>query len=164
MPTQPATLITKFSAKAVMLTALLSPGVFMVANAQDTASGAAASASDHATAGDDDAAPCNTQDECVKVAQQYRKAAEQGDADAQYRLGLLYYNGAGVAKDTTQAISWLRKSAEQGNADAETTLGWMYEHGDGVAKDTKQAARWYFKAIQHGSYMAQELFMKLPDK
>ena len=46
----------------------------------------------------------------------YRKAAEQGDAAAQYNLGVIYYNGEGVTQDYAEAVKWYRKAAEQGYA------------------------------------------------
>ena len=48
----------------------------------------------------------------------YRKAAEQGDAEAQYNLGLAYWLGDGISEDKPQAVYWWSKAAEQGNADA----------------------------------------------
>jgi hypothetical protein len=52
----------------------------------------------------------------------YRKAAEQGDARAQFALGLAYYLGEGVPKDYTEGIKWNRKAAEQGNGGAKDFL------------------------------------------
>ena len=52
----------------------------------------------------------------------YRKAAEQGDADAQYNLGVCYANGYGLQKDLTQAMFWFRKAADQGHAKAREAL------------------------------------------
>jgi len=52
----------------------------------------------------------------------FRKAAEQGDAEAQYCLGCAYSNGDGVAEDEDLSSKWLRKAAEQGNADAQCAL------------------------------------------
>ena len=46
----------------------------------------------------------------------YRKAAEKGDAKAQYKLGVCYADGEGVSKDLKQAVYWWKKSAEQGYA------------------------------------------------
>ena len=43
----------------------------------------------------------------------YRKAAEQGDAEAQFNLGLMYADGEGVPKDYAEAVKWYRKAAEQ---------------------------------------------------
>ena len=46
----------------------------------------------------------------------YRKAAEQGYAEAQLRLGACYASGEGVIQDLVQAVYWARKSADQGNS------------------------------------------------
>src|SRR5262249_41659138 len=54
---------------------------------------------------------------------QFKKAAEQGYAPAQYSLGSIYTRGQGVAKDEAQAVAWFRKAAEQGHAQAQDSLG-----------------------------------------
>ena len=51
-----------------------------------------------------------------------RKAAEQGDAGAQYNLSVCYRKGEGVLRDMGQAVGWLRKAAEQGHAQAQEVL------------------------------------------
>ena len=55
----------------------------------------------------------------AKAAVWYRKAAEQGNAGAQYMLGEMYCWGQGVERSLQLAAKWYLKSAEQGNADAE---------------------------------------------
>jgi TPR repeat protein len=80
----------------------------------------------------------------------FRKAADQGDGQAEYRLGDIY---TGI--DQTQAIFWLRKAAEQGVSLAEITLGGDYENGFGVPQDNAQAAQWYRKAADQGNINAQ---------
>lgn len=52
----------------------------------------------------------------------FRKAAEQGDAVAQYELGYMYYKGYGIEKSLLWAMVWARKSADQGNLDARILL------------------------------------------
>ena len=52
----------------------------------------------------------------------YRLAAEQGDADAQYNLGVMYDKGRGVPQDYKTAVKWYRLAAEQGFAPAENVL------------------------------------------
>ena len=54
------------------------------------------------------------------------RLADQGDAFAQYDLGVMYANGQGVPQDYAQAVAWYRKAADQGNAAAQTNLGVMY--------------------------------------
>ncbi|MBZ5616648.1 MAG: rhomboid family intramembrane serine protease [Acidobacteriia bacterium] len=57
----------------------------------------------------------------------YRKAAELGDAHAQYYLGMSYEaGGEGLPKDTGQALYWFRKLAEQGDADSLNNVAWEY--------------------------------------
>ena len=52
-----------------------------------------------------------------------RTKAEQGDKEAQYSLGHIYYTGEIVSKDIVEAVKWLRKAAEQGDARAQFSLG-----------------------------------------
>jgi TPR repeat protein len=53
----------------------------------------------------------------------YQKAADQGDAGAQYNLGEMYQYGVGVAQDHKQAVYWTQKAADQGHKTAERKLG-----------------------------------------
>ena len=55
--------------------------------------------------------------------------AEQGDAEAQISLGIMYDYGRGVPEDDTEAVKWYRKAAEQGVAKAQYNLGVMYTNG-----------------------------------
>ncbi len=78
---------------------------------------------------------------------EWRPLAEQGDAMAQYNLGLVYAKGQGVAQDYGEAVKWYRKAAEQGNAMAQSALGFMYGTGKGVAQDYVQAHVWANLAV-----------------
>lgn len=80
-----------------------------------------------------------------------KKGAEKGDAEAQYKLGLHYADGRGVAKNYEEALKWFRKSAKKGNAHGQFELGYLYETGRGVEKDQKEAMRWYKKAAEQGN-------------
>jgi len=80
----------------------------------------------------------------------YRKSANQGDALAQLRLGILYFNGKGVKKDFKQAVMWCRKSAEQGDANAQYFLGLMYLEGIGVTQNYVLAHMWLNIAAANG--------------
>ena len=81
--------------------------------------------------------------------------AEQGDADAQYNLGQMYYNGPGVQQDYKEAVKWYRLSAEQGHAKAQLNLGVMYGGGLGVPQDYKEAVKWYRLSAKQGDADAQ---------
>lgn len=76
--------------------------------------------------------------------------AELGDVEAQYNLGVMYDEGAGMEQDLAEAAKWYRKAAEQGFMDAQTNLGIMYYHGQGVERDLAEAARWFRKAASQG--------------
>ena len=90
-----------------------------------------------------------------EAAKWYRKAAEQGNADAQYSLGFMYAHGKGVEKDEVEAARWYYKAAEQGNADAQYRLGLMYANGEGVEKDEAKAVQLFRKAAEQGCGDAQ---------
>ena len=74
---------------------------------------------------------------------EWRPLAGQGDADAQYNLGLMYHSGKGVPQDYAEAVKWYRKAAEQGHADAQYDLGSKYAKGQGVAQDYVRAYMWF---------------------
>ena len=82
-------------------------------------------------------------------------AYEEGDAQAQFNLGIKYYNGQGVKKDHAEAVSWYRKAAEQGHAQAQSNLGYLFDNGEGVEQSDVEAARWYRKAADQGYADAQ---------
>ena len=82
-------------------------------------------------------------------------SAEQADADAQFKLGLHYFEGTGVSQDYAEAVKWFRKSAEQGNVDAQFYLGYCYEEGNGVTQDYAEAVKWYRKSAEQGDAGAQ---------
>lgn len=73
----------------------------------------------------------------------YRKAADQGNADAQDSVGSMYEQGKGVPQNYAEALKWYRKAAEQGDSSAQTSLGGMYEWGLGVPQNYIWAHRWF---------------------
>ena len=114
-----------------------------------------------------------------------KREAQQGNADAQYILGMIYAQGRGVAQDYAEAETWWRKAAqqgdgyaklaleplklaqasqdfeavkraaEQGNATAQNNLAKMYARGFGVAQDDAEAIKWFRKAARQGMADAQ---------
>lgn len=81
-----------------------------------------------------------------------KKAAEQGDAAAQYNLGRMYYFDQG---DYTEAVKWFRKAAGQGHDQAQAFLGLTYIMGRHVPQDYAEALKWYRKAAEQGNARAQ---------
>ena len=115
-----------------------------------------------------------------RTAAKLRKAATQGDIEAQYELGFIYYSEAtsaitmanlstNVLRNYTQAAAfrrkatnwfrkapvWFRKAATKGHASAQYLLGLMYAKGQGVPEDSTQAVHWYQKAAEQGEELAQ---------
>ena len=85
-----------------------------------------------------------------------RLQAEQGDAFAQYSLGVRYAFGQGVPQDDAEAVKWYRLSADQGNATAQNNLGVSYSNGQGVLKDSVLAHMWFNIAGANGNEAARE--------
>ena len=83
---------------------------------------------------------------------EFKPLAEQGDADVQFILGVMYKNGQGVLQDDKEAVKWYTKAAEQGVAAAQFNLGVMYDTGEGVLQDDKEAVKWYTKAAEQGYF------------
>jgi uncharacterized protein len=81
-------------------------------------------------------------------------AAEQGHADSQYNVALVYEKGLGVDKDEAEAVIWYAKSAAQGNAAAQFNLGVLYENGRGTPVDFAQAREWYRRASSQRDALA----------
>src|SRR5437660_270314 len=79
-----------------------------------------------------------------------RKLAAQGDADAQWQMGVRYHNGEGVTRDDVQAMQWFLRAAEQGHVTAQATLGAYYWAGRGVPQDLSKAYFWSALALAQG--------------
>ncbi len=74
---------------------------------------------------------------------EWRPLAEQGNANSQFFLGVMYDKGQGVRQDLREAARWFRKAAEQGVAEAQFFLGFIYGKGLGVPQDYAKAHMWY---------------------
>ena len=91
----------------------------------------------------------------IKAANWYRKAAEQGYAEAQYKLGGYYEMGLGVERNYIEAAKWYRLAAEQGYAWAQNSIGECYYNGKGVEQNYTEAAKWYRLAAEQGNFAAK---------
>ena len=81
--------------------------------------------------------------------------AEQGDAEAQFKLSEMYSKGEGVPSNYVEAIKWsqkARKTAEEGDAETQFKMGVRYHK----MKDCDKAAKWYRKAAEQGHAKAQD--------
>lgn len=85
-----------------------------------------------------------------------RRAAINGDAEAQWRLGVALDQGASNAADLTEAVEWFQKAMAQGNAKAHASMAMMYATGRGVPVDFALSRELYSRAAKlgeaHGFY------------
>ena len=84
----------------------------------------------------------------------WRPLAEQGDAEAQYNLGVMYDEDR-TRRDAVEAVRWYRMAAEQGHIEAQYHLGAMYAEGEGVPENYTEATRWLRTAAEQGHAEAQ---------
>jgi TPR repeat protein len=96
----------------------------------------------------------NDRAEDEATAKEVRKSAEEGNASAQYRLGLLYEGGVGVPQDYRQAKEWFEKAAKQGHVGAQADLGMLYLHGEGAPQSAQMAMFWFSRAAEQGDVLA----------
>jgi len=92
----------------------------------------------------------------------WKPMAENGDCDAEYALGLLYFNGLSVRKNRSTALEWWGRAAEQAQPQALNSVGVVYSHlrvayttldckkGCGEAKNLITAYKWFGLAIEYG--------------
>jgi TPR repeat protein len=92
---------------------------------------------------------------------EWEPLAEQGNARAQVKLGLMYRKGNGVPQDYAEAAIWYKKAAELGDAKGQVILGIAYSSGLGVPQDYAEAAKWYRKAAEQGDAGAQDLLGRM---
>lgn len=87
----------------------------------------------------------------------YRKAADQGNAEAEYRLGNAYVQGSkDLPRDRTQGLGLMVRAGEHGHATSLRSIGDYYRNGRfGFPKDDIEAVNWYRKAADLGSEVAE---------
>lgn len=85
----------------------------------------------------------------------HRRAADGGDATAQWTLGKLYATGKWVPLNPDLAGFWYAKCAVQGDPSAQYKLAESYASGSGVRQNDVQAMEWFTKAAAQGHEQAQ---------
>ena len=80
----------------------------------------------------------------------YELAANQGEANAQYNLGVFYRDGQGVDQNYERAVEYYEAAASQRHADAQFNLGLRYYNGQGVEQSNEEARKLWLKAAEQG--------------
>jgi TPR repeat protein len=87
-----------------------------------------------------------------------QKAAERGDANAQYQLALCYAQGIGVEKNPSNAVFWCEKAVDQGHADAAKALAGLLKEKSArlmeLAEEQEEKVRKMEVARENGSWQA----------
>jgi TPR repeat protein len=92
----------------------------------------------------------------VEASKWYGRAADQGNADAQFKLATLFHEGArGLKKSPERAAKLYAAAAKQGHVEAQNWLGYCYQHGLGVTQSDSRAVEWYRKAADAKLAMAE---------
>ena len=98
--------------------------------------------------------------ESAEAAKYYRQAADQGDAEGLYGLGVMYLGGEGVARDPVVAREWMLKAAQAGHPNASTVIGLAYVRGglglSEAERQSREALPWIEKAASAGALDAVE--------
>lgn len=100
-----------------------------------------------------DASVCNNISD--EVTKRICTRAADGDAEAQFDLGVMHADDEGVPQSDTEAVKWFRLAAEQGSASAQFNLGFMYANGRGVPQNDTETVKWYRLAAEQGNARAQ---------
>ena len=91
-----------------------------------------------------------------------KKWANQGNAEYQVKIGLIYYKGEGVRQDLVLARKMFQKAAKQGNIQGQGMLGYFYEEGFGGLKRNRSTAKeWYGKTCDKGHQYGCDQYKRL---
>lgn len=97
-----------------------------------------------------------TKGDYATALEKFKPLAEDGHAQSQYNLGVMYRQGQGVPQDDKEAVAWWTKAAEQGHTDAQDNLGLRYARGQGVTQDWVQADKWFTISAAAGNETAMK--------
>ena len=95
---------------------------------------------------------------------QTQRLADQGDANSQYNLGVMYEQGMSVTQDYAKARYWYEKAASKDNVKAQYNLGLMYWHGKGVRQNLAIAKELYGKVCDSGEQKGCDSYKILNSK
>jgi len=95
----------------------------------------------------------------AQAVEELKPLVEKGNADAQFKLGSLYYQGLGVPQNYMTAVELFRSAAEQHHVFSQIMLGTIYANGiqDVIKRDYPQALMWFIFASAHGDKEAMDL-------
>ncbi len=99
----------------------------------------------------------NVRTNIPRVSQKFiyaKRAASQGDARAQFDLGLMYAKGDGVRRSEREAFKWFHKAARNNHTEAKFYMGLSFVQGRGVKRQPQLARYWFKLAAKAGHRQA----------
>ena len=93
-----------------------------------------------------------------------KEAADEGNPEALYHLGICYYGGHCVTQDKEKAIKHYLKASKLGCADAQFELAHCYLNGDGVERNISEFMKWMRTAEKNGCRLAQHFSETYPSE
>ncbi len=106
---------------------------------------------------------------CYDSPEHAQQCLKEGDAEAEFLMGLSYDQNAlragglieeasrlgGGQQDFKEAMKWYRLAALQGHPQAQFSIGLLYDDGNGVPQNHEEAFRWFLLAAESGFARAQ---------
>ena len=86
---------------------------------------------------------------------EFRPLAQQGNVEAQFRLGVMYEYAKGPLWNPIEAVNWYRQAAEGGHPKAQAHLGILYRDGHVVPRNNVEAYAWFDNAAAQGNKNAE---------
>jgi TPR repeat protein len=101
---------------------------------------------------------------CASYESKRRARADAGEAEAQYQLASMYWEGKVVDRDPNESLKWYQRAAEHGHREAQVRLAELYERGEGISQNYERASQWYKKATEEGDIKSEirlaQLYLK----
>ena len=92
---------------------------------------------------------------------EWRPLAEAGDAEAQYKLGMMYRRGLGVAPDFRESAKWLLMAARHGHGLAQARLARALQNGSGIDPDPVEAYKWILLAVRNENPALEPVMLEM---
>ena len=83
--------------------------------------------------------------------------AEEGEAEAQYQVGLMLFHGRGCLRDRVAAYGWYYRAAQQNNVAAMNDLAFSLLHGFGTERNAAEGFAWALRAAERGHAPSQTI-------
>ena len=77
----------------------------------------------------------------------FQKAANLGDAEGTFMVGLSYYDGVGTRRNYKRAVDYLQRALDMGEMRALSYLGMCYYYGEGVRPDLAKAEELWLRGV-----------------